>query len=70
MISLSDPLLSQRHWNTETQSGSHWRDIRAVLVSLSHPDKRDRLASALRIAERPAYPCRLGPVAQVVRAHP
>lgn len=37
-----DPLLSRRHWIHEAQSGLRLAGReRAVLVSLSHPDKRD-----------------------------
>ena len=64
-----DPLLSQRHWNIRdpvrvSWAGPEW----AVLVSLSHPDKRDHLVCCA--VARSAKADRLGPVAQVVRAHP
>ena len=64
-----DPLLSQRHWIHEAQSGLRLAGLgSAALVSLSHPD-----SGIADVALREAAVARAtgsGPVAQVVRAHP
>ena len=65
-----DPLLSQRHWIHEAQSGLRLAGPgSAALVSVSHPDS-GIADGAVVWATAVARATGSGPVAQVVRAHP